>query len=656
MANLNLGILAHVDAGKTTLTERILYQTGVIAAPGSVDKGTTQTDSRDLERARGITIWSAVASFRLGELTVNLIDTPGHGDFIAEVARALDALDAVVLVVSAVEGVQPQTRRLARAIRAAGLPLIVFINKIDRLGARGEPLLDDIREKLGLRVVALNRPDGLGDRAASVTPVDRTAPAWRAALTDLLAEASERVIEEYERTGGEPSAAFLDAELRRQVANREVSPAFFGSAITGAGVDALLAGVEEWLPPAVGDADAPASGTVFKIARRPGGEKVVYVRLFDGRLAVRQHVSLHRHSSWGEPEEIDERITAIDRFSGGAAIQTGEIAAGEIAALHGLREARIGDRIGAGGGAARELPLAFPPPALESIVRPLDRSQITRLREALEQLAEQDPLISLRQRNESGEISVRLYGDVQKEVLTDTLSRDYGLGVWFGPSRTICVERLVGSGEALEVIFEGGNPYYATLGFRVEPAAPGSGIRYERQLGSLPLAFYRATEETVYDALQQGLAGWEVIDCVVTLFQPGFNSILSTAGDFRKLVPLVLLEAIRQAGTVVCEPIDALELEVPEDTYGTICGALIQARATIEDTRVDGATCHLTVTIPTVELRGIEQQLPGLTRGEGGWSSHFAGYRPVPAPAPTRPRVGANPLNRAHYLAEVARG
>ncbi|HBY45662.1 MAG TPA: GTP-binding protein, partial [Chloroflexi bacterium] len=178
---------------------------------------------------------------------------PGHGDFIAEVARALDALDAVVLVVSAVEGVQPQTRRLARAIRAAGLPLIVFINKIDRLGARGEPLLDDIREKLGLRVVALNRPDGLGDRAASVTPVDRTAPAWRAALTDLLAEASERVIEEYERTGGEPSAAFLDAELRRQVANREVSPAFFGSAITGAGVDALLAGVEEWLPPAVGD-------------------------------------------------------------------------------------------------------------------------------------------------------------------------------------------------------------------------------------------------------------------------------------------------------------------------------------------------------------------------------------------------------------------
>ncbi|HMM42438.1 MAG TPA: TetM/TetW/TetO/TetS family tetracycline resistance ribosomal protection protein [Thermomicrobiales bacterium] len=656
MANLNLGILAHVDAGKTTLTERILYETGVIAAPGSVDKGTTQTDSRELERARGITIWSAVASFRLGDLTVNLIDTPGHGDFIAEVARALNVLDAVVLVVSAVEGVQPQTRRLARAIRAAGLPLIIFVNKIDRLGARGEPLLDDIRQKLGLRVVALNTPIGLGDRAASVEPVDRDDPAWRDALTDLLAETSERVIEEYERTGGELSGEFLDAEMRRQVAEREIAPVLFGSAMTGVGVAALLEGVEAWLPPAAGDADASPSGSVFKIARRPGGEKIVYVRLFDGRLAVRQHVALQRQNGWGEPETIDERITAIDRFVGGAAVQTAEIVAGEIAALHGLREARIGDRIGAGCDAARDMPPAFPPPALESIVRPLDRSQITRLREALEQLAEQDPLISLRQRNEAGEISVRLYGEVQKEVLTDTLARDYSLGVWFGPSRTICVERLAGTGEALEVIFENDNPFYATLGFRVEPAAPGSGIRYERQLGSLPLAFYRATEETVYETLQQGLSGWEVIDCVVTLFQAGFNSVVSTAGDFRKLVPLVLMEAVRQAGTVVCEPIETLELESPEDTYGTVCGALIQARATIEETRVDGATCRLTCAIPTAELRGIEQQIPGLTRGEGGWSSHFAGYQPVPDPAPVRPRIGPNPLNRAHYLAEVARG
>src|SRR6476661_10905433 len=178
MAIVNLGILAHVDAGKTTLTERILYETGVIRSVGSVDKGTTQTDTMELERARGITIRSAVVSFQLNALKVNLVDTPGHPDFVAEVERSLRVLDGVVLVVSAVEGVQSQTRRLARAIQAANLPLLIFVNKIDRAGARGEPLLDEIRRKLRLRVVALNTPSGLGDRAAHVTTLERADAAW----------------------------------------------------------------------------------------------------------------------------------------------------------------------------------------------------------------------------------------------------------------------------------------------------------------------------------------------------------------------------------------------------------------------------------------------------------------------------------------------
>ncbi|HEX3723247.1 MAG TPA: GTP-binding protein, partial [Nitrolancea sp.] len=176
MAILNIGILAHVDAGKTTLTERILFETGVIRAIGSVDKGTTQTDTMELERARGITIRSAVVSFQLNQLKVNLIDTPGHSDFIAEVERSLRVLDAVVLVISAVEGVQPQTRRLARAIRAANLPLVIFVNKVDRLGARGDSLLDDIRRKLKLPIVALNSVATIGDRAAEIIAVDRASP------------------------------------------------------------------------------------------------------------------------------------------------------------------------------------------------------------------------------------------------------------------------------------------------------------------------------------------------------------------------------------------------------------------------------------------------------------------------------------------------
>jgi ribosomal protection tetracycline resistance protein len=655
MGIVNLGILAHVDAGKTSLTERILFETGVIRSVGSVDKGTTQTDTLDLERARGITIKSAVVSFHLNDLKVNLIDTPGHADFVAEVERSLRVLDGVVLVVSAVEGVQAQTRRIARASRAAGLPLLIFVNKIDRLGARGEALLADLRRKLDLRVVPINAAVGLGDRSAAIVPCDRDDPRWRDTVVDLLAETNERVIVEFERTGGELSDRFVEEELRAQVAAGEVVPVFFGSAITGAGVRELLAGVEEWLPRAAEGTDAPARGTIFKIARRSSGEKIVYARLFAGGLAVRQRVELRRCDARGEVEAFEERITGIDGFVSGNTTQVSAADAGEIVGLHGLREARIGDRIGGGDGCDREIARVFPAPALESVVRPVDSRQITRLREALEQLAEQDPLISLRQRNDEGEISVRLYGEVQKEVLTETLLRDYGIGATFGPSQTICIERVAGTGEHVEIIFENDNPFYATLGFRIAPAPVGSGIRYARELGAMPLAFYRAVEETVYETLGQGLCGWEVTDCAVTLTHAGYCAPISVAADVRKLTPLVLMQALRAAGTDVCEPIEVLELDIPEDTFGAVCGALVTARATIRNAYPEGASHRIVCEIPTAELRAVEQQLPGLTRGDGGWVSNFAGYVPVTGDPPRRARIGPNPLNRAHYIAEVGR-
>lgn len=654
MAIINLGILAHVDAGKTTLTERILFETGVINAVGSVDKGTTQTDTLELERARGITIKSAVVSFHLNQRKVNLIDTPGHGDFVAEVERSLRVLDGVVLVVSAVEGVQSQTRHLARAIRAADLPMLIFVNKVDRLGARGEALLEDIRRKLQLRAVAMNAATGIGDRRAKVVPLDRASPAWRDPVIDLLAETNERVIEEFDRTGGDLSAAFLEAELRAEIAASNIVPVFFGSAITGAGVPELLAGVEEWLPTAAEAGNAPVAGTVFKIARRASGEKIVYVRLFRGRLTVRQRVELRRRNAFGEMEQFEERITGIDRFVAGTTAPADMASAGEIVALHGLRAARIGDRLGAEDTEAREISREFPAPALESVARPVEPGQITQLRAALEQFAEQDPLISLRQRNEAGEISIRLYGEVQKEVVMETLSRDYGVGVTFGPTQVICIERPVGTGEHAEIIFEGGNPFYATVGLRVEPAELASGIRYVRELGSLPLAFYRAIEETVYETFTQGLAGWEVTDCTVTLTQVGMCPI-STAADFRKLTPLVLMRALHVAGTEVCEPVEELELDIPEDTVGAVSGALVHARATMRNAYRDGASYRIVCEIPTAELRAVEQQLPRLTRGDGGWVSSFAGHVPVSGDAPIRARTGPNPLNRAHYLADVAR-
>ncbi|MEZ4571742.1 MAG: translation factor GTPase family protein [Thermomicrobiales bacterium] len=580
MEILNIGILAHVDAGKTSLTERILFETGVISSIGSVDKGTTQTDTMELERARGITIKSAVVSFQLGTLKVNLIDTPGHGDFVAEVERSLRVLDGVVLVVSAVEGVQSQTRRLAEAIRAAGLPMLIFVNKIDRVGARSDGVIDDIRHKLGLPVVAMNAASGLGDRDVRVITFDRDDPAWAEPVIDVLSETSERVIAEFDRTGGKLSGQFLEKEIRVQVADGRVVPAYFGSAMTGAGIHDVISGIEAWLPVADDPRDAPAAAAVFKIMRRASGEKIVYARVFGGCLAVRQQVKIQRRNRFDEVEVIEERITGVDRFADGTSSPADAVLAGDIAALHGLHSARIGDFIGDNEVEPEEMVAAFPAPALESVVRAVDSGQVMQLRTALEELAEQDPLISLRQRNDEGEISIRLFGEVQKEVMEETLLQEYGIRVTFGPSQTICIERPIGTGEHLELMGENGNPILATIGVRIAAGEPGSGIRYSvREMGSMPPAHYRAVEEAVYDALTQGLCGWEVTDCEVSLTEATvqYSSPLSTAEW--KLTPLVVIQALAAAGTEVCEPVNGLELDVPEDTVGAVCGALIKARS-----------------------------------------------------------------------------
>lgn len=651
MSFLNLGILAHVDAGKTSLTERLLFETGVIRQIGSVDAGTTQTDTLALERARGITIQSAVASFTLGEFTVNLIDTPGHPDFIAEVVRSLRVLDAVILVVSAVEGVQPQTRRLAHALQVAGIPRLIFINKIDRVGARDDALLAHLAQALRLRVLPMNGVGGLGTPEHRVELVDLHDPAWQERCLDLLAASSDEVIATYEQQGGVLSAAYLCDALRQQVAAGQITPAYFGSAISGVGMPELLEGIRAWLPAAREDPAAPLTGEVFKIAHRPSGEKLTYLRLFTGTLEVRQRLPLHRRVERGGVDELEARVTGIERAGTRDAVE--RVTAGDIAILHGLRHARIGDRAGAPGDALEYLPPALPLPALESVVRPVDPRQITQLRAGLEIMAEHDPLIALRQRNAEGEVSLRLYGEVQKEVIQATLAQEHGVAVTFGTTMTVCIERPCGMGEHIEPL--GGSPIAAGVGLRIEPAEAGSGIRYERELGALPLAFYRALEETIYETLAQGLAGWEVTDCVVTLVDCGYYSPITIAADFRKLTPLVMMQALLRAGTTVYEPIEALDVDLPEDACTAVTRILTHARATIRETTVVGGAARITCTIPTADLRAVEQQIPGLTRGEGTWVSTPAGHIAVARNPPSRARSGPNPFNREGYLAEIVR-
>jgi ribosomal protection tetracycline resistance protein len=291
------------------------------------------------------------------------------------------------------------------------------------------------------------------------------------------------------------------------------------------------------------------------------------------------------------------------------------------------------------------------------------------LHAALTQLAEQDPLIGLRRDDARGELLLSLYGEVQKEVIQATLASEYGCEAGFSASTTICIERPTGTGAAFEIIGTPPNPFLATVGLRIGPAPAGSGtaFRLEVELGSMPFAFFKAVEETVTAALRQGLHGWQVADCVVTMTHSGYwprqshahahfdKSMSSTAGDFRNLTPLVLMDALKQAGTQVLEPVHRFHLEIPADAYGPVLPALARLRAVPGAPVMRGSLCLLDGDIPAAQVRGLEEQLPGLTRGEGVLEAAFGHYQPVRGAVPSRRRTDHNPLNREEYLLHVAR-
>jgi ribosomal protection tetracycline resistance protein len=641
---LNLGILAHVDAGKTTLTERLLYEAGAIDELGSVDAGTTQTDSLTLERQRGITIRSAVASFALNDVHVNLIDTPGHPDFIAEVERVLSVLDGAVLLISAVEGVQPQTRILMRELQRLRIPTLVFVNKIDRPGAGDERVVQAILERLNMAVVPMGIAHALGTRAAYFTLSSAEDNAFRARLAEVLAERDEGIMATYvEDESDLPDHVLRDA-LVAQTARALVHPVFFGSAVTGAGVESLMTGIGELLPASAGDPDGPVSGMVFKIERGASGEKIAYVRMFSGTIHMRERLCFGR--------DLEDKVTAITVFERGPAVQRPAVSAGAVGKLWGLSEIQVGDRIGETGTDAPDH--HFSPPTLESVVVAGKSDDGVRLRVALAQLAEQDPLINVRQDDNGKELAVSLYGEVQKEVIQATLANEYGLDVTFRETTPIYIERPIGTGQAIEILHAESNPFLATIGLRVDPAANDSGVDFRLQVDprTVPLYIYKNREgfsermgQYVREALREGPFGWQVTDCVVTMTKcsysvpdgpPSRRGPLSTAADFRKLTPLVLMQALEQGRTVVCEPIVRAIIEIPTGAIGRVTAALARLEAAVETPSLRGTLSMIETVLPAVRAQDLQRQLPELTGGEGVVDSTFAGYQPVSGNQPTR--------------------
>jgi ribosomal protection tetracycline resistance protein len=621
----------------------------VIDRLGSVDAGTTVTDSLALERQRGITIKSAVASFSIGstgELTVNLIDTPGHPDFIAEVDRVLSVLDGAVLVISAVEGVQPQTQILLRSLQRLRIPALVFVNKIDRPGARTDSLLRDIIRRLKITVVSMGRVQAPGTREASFSASAADDPGFRADLLEVLADRNDGLLAAFVDDEAAVSGARLRAELAEQTRRGLVYPVFFGSAVTGAGIEPLIAGIAELLPAKIGDPDGPVSGRIFKIERGTSSEKIAYVRVSAGTIHARDRLRFGAG--------LDGKVTSVAVFDRGSAVERSSVSAGQIGKLWGLAEAQIGDPIGEVAGV--DAVAQFPPPTLESVVVPVLASDRQRLRMALGQIAEQDPLINVRQDDERQEIVVSLYGEVQKEVVQSTLANEYGVAVTFRETTMIYTERLVGRASALEVLQSDDHPYSATVGLVVEPGRADSGIEFRLGIDprTIPLYIYKsagpfaeAMTRYVTDTLASGLYGWQVIDCVVTMNACDYyvgdgarKQVLPTpktsAADFRKLTPLVLMQALRSAGTVVCEPVALVRIEVPVAKMGAVLSLLASLGADVDPPQLPDDLAIVAARLPTERVHGLQTQLPGLTSGEAAFETSFGGYQPVHGRFPAR--------------------
>ncbi|MFG1913203.1 GTP-binding protein [Micromonospora sp. NPDC048898] len=652
MQTVNLGIVAHVDAGKTSLTERLLHATGAIDRLGSVDAGTTQTDTGEIERRRGITIRSAVAAFGLGDRQVNLLDTPGHSDFVAEVERALGVLDAAILVLSAVEGVQPHSRRIMRILRSLRLPTLIFVNKIDRAGARPEDVVGDVRRLLTPAVAPLGTVRAPGTPEAAFRRDDPRYDHGSAhRLAETLAEHDDELLADLV-DDLPPDPDRIDTVLRAQVAAGLVHPLLFGSALSGAGVPDLLDAIAVLLP-ASPPAESEPRARVFAIERDPAGERVAYLRSYGGQLRARQRVVAYRREPDGRTTTTRARITRLDVI--GAAThhaQTGDdppaaLTAGHIARVAGLTGVRLGDQLGSPAGLDGRS--HFPAPTLEAVVRPRDPARTLALHAALLDIADTDPFIRTRVAPDGG-TSVLLYGEVQREVLAATLAETYGVEAEFGPGRLMHVERPTGIGTAVEII---GHGFLGTVGFRVEP---DSGVRYrlEVELGSLPLSFHKAIEEATRAALDQGRHGWPVTDIRVTLTHSGYWSPITTAGHFRDLAPYVLMRALAEAGTRVFEPCRRFEAEVPADRLGAVAAYLGRLGARIDGTDEIAAGWRIGGVLPARLEPEAQRRLPDLSSGEGLWSSTPGGDRQVSGDPPCRPRTDGNPFDRVEYLRFLA--
>jgi elongation factor G len=667
----NIGIMAHIDAGKTTTTERVLYYTGRTHKIGEVHEGTAIMDWMEQEQERGITITSAATTCQWRDITINIIDTPGHVDFTAEVERSLRVLDGAVAVFDAVAGVQPQSEAVWRQADKYGVPRICFINKMDRVGADFYHSIDTIVDRLKCRPVAIQIPVGAEDQFKGIVDLVRMkARIWRDETlgaeyddveipADLLEKAKsyrEQMIEAIAESDDHLFAKFVEGTpisekeimqgIRKATISQKIFPVICGSAFKNKGVQNLLDTVIDYLPSPVDippvqgvlpnnpeiteelppTDDAPFSALVFKIMTDPFVGQLAFIRVYSGRLGAGESV-------FNVAKNRRERVGRLVKMHANKREDIQEILAGDICAAV-LKNVSTGDTI-----CDEKRPILlenidFPEPVIQLAIEPKTKADQEKLGLAIQKLVQEDPTLRVNTDPDTGQTILAGMGELHLEIIVDRMQREFNVGANVGKPQVAYRETIRAKGEYdyTHKKQTGGSGQYARTRLTVEPN-PGKGFEFENEIkgGAIPKEFIPAVEKGVRESLEGGiLAGYPMVDIKVELIDGAYHDVDSSEMAFKICSSICFKEACRKAKPVLLEPVMRVEVVVPEEYMGTVNGDLSSRRGRLEGTEVRGTTQLIKAMVPLSEMFGYATELRSRTQGRGSFTMHFGQYEEVP--------------------------
>ncbi len=669
----NVGVMAHIDAGKTTVTERILFFTGKRHKLGEVHDGEAAMDWMVQEQERGITITSAATTAYWRDHRINIIDTPGHVDFTAEVERSLRVLDGTIALFCAVGGVQPQAETVWRQAEKYRVPRIAFINKMDRTGADFERVVDEIRAELGANAVPVVIPIGVEGTFQGVVDLVHMravyyddAPGAGATirvedipddLMEAARNAEERMIERISEQDDQLMEKFIEGDtpepaevlraIRKATIDGRFIPVLCGAAFKNKGVRLLLDAVVDYLPsptdlpPVIGACaesnqelirqpqdDAPLATLAFKVQADKHMGKLTYVRVYSGKLEAGAQVF---NSSRNKVQRVGRlfEMHANDREAVDALLP------GHVGAVVGLGETRTGDTL-----CSREHPIVlesieFPAPVIGVAVSPASRDDRDKLSKALHRLAEEDPTFVVKSNQETGEVVISGMGELHLEIILDRLRREFNVGVESDRPQVAYRETILGTveHEYRHVKQTGGRGQYAHMKFRIEPTNPGDGFQFRDEIsgGKISREYLNAIERGVVDAMAEGLyAGFPMVDIRVTVFDGSMHDVDSSEQAFRTCGKMGFREACRKAGMELLEPLMSVEVTAPEDYTGAVTGSLCSKRGRVQGMDTKAGAAILQGYVPLAEMFGYASDLRNITSGRGTFTMHFEHYEAVP--------------------------